>query len=139
MYPWFWFWAPHIEFPLSGNVAQDIEPIANLFSGSTDPEAGNPRIEQRAFRRASYGKQLGLITEVLISVAERSLPDAGQDVEPLRELKRIQQEIENIKDEEYDSELREIGRRITAIRKRGGARAKALEQILSGQQTIDCI
>ena len=135
MYPWLWFWAPHIEFPLSGNVTQDIEPIVSLFNGTTDSEAGNPQIEQKAFRKASYGKQLGLITEVLISVAERTLSDKGESSASLQELKRIREAIEQIKNDEYDAELQQAERRIAAIRKRGGARAKALEKAIDGRPT----
>ena len=131
MYPWLWLWAPRFELPLSGNVSQDIEPIANLFSGVTDPEAGDPAIEQRAFRLASYGKQLGLITEVLIAVAESSLPKNGSSNRALQELKRIQQDIQTIKDEEHASELQSVGRRIKAIQRRGGPQAEALGKLLS--------
>ena len=135
MYPWLWFWAPHIEFPLSGNVTQDIEPIVSLFKGTNDPEAGNPQIEQRAFRKASYGKQLGLITEVLISVAEKTLPNTGEGSESLQELKRIREAIQEIKEDEYDTELKQTEQRIAAIRRRGGARAKALQGVLEGRST----
>lgn len=130
MYPWLWFWAPHFEFPLSGNVTQDIEPIIGLFNGVHDPQAGDPQIEQKAFRKASYGRQLGLISEVLVAVAERTLPDKGKNNRSLQDLKDIQSAIEEIKDKEYDAELHRIERRIAAIRKRGGRRAQALERML---------
>jgi len=130
MYPWLWLWAPHIEFPLSGNVTQDIEPVANLFSKSIDPEAGNPRIEQKAFEVASYGQQLGLITEVLIEIAEQALPKKGKDNESLQRLKRIKAEIERLKTSEYDSELNDIERRIKVIQQRGGARSQTLSRKL---------
>ena len=134
MYPWLWLWAPHVEFPLSGNVTQDIEPVANLFSESVDPEAGNPKIEQKAFEVASYGKQLGLITEVLIEIAEEALPEKGKGNESLQRLKRIKTEIEKIKTSEYDAELNDIERKIKAIRRRGGARSKTLSRKLGELQ-----
>jgi hypothetical protein len=137
MYPWLWFWAPHIAFPLSGDVRQDIEPIVRLFNGSTDPDAGNPWIEQKAFRRASYGKQLGLITDVLISVAERTLPDEAKGSEALAELKQIRDAIQKIKEDEYDTELQQVERRIAAIRRRGGVRWQALERMLDQQPAAD--
>lgn len=130
MFPWLWFWAPHLQFPLSGNVSQDIDPIAHLFSGSVDPEAGNPRIEQKAFRVASYGKQLGLLAEVLIAVAEHSLPAKGKDNEALQELKRIREAIQKIKDHEYDAELRDVEHKVNAIRRRGGERSRRLSKSL---------
>lgn len=132
MYPWLWFWAPHIEFPLSGDVTQDIEPIVALFKGAMGPDAGHPQIEQKAFEKASYGKQLGLITEVLISVAEKMLPEGGKQNNSLKELKRIRDEIEKIKEAEYDAEFRQTERRVVAISKRGGARARALKNAMEG-------
>jgi hypothetical protein len=126
MYPWLWLWAPQVEFPLSGNVSQDIAPVANLFSATVDPDAGDPSIEQKAFDIASYGKQLGLITEVLIELAEQSLPGGGKSNESLQRLKRIQAAIEKVKGSAYDSQLNDIERNIQAVRRRGGARAQVL-------------
>jgi len=105
-----------------------------LFSESVDPEAGNPKIEQKAFEVASYGKQLGLITEVLIEIAEEALPEKGKGNESLQRLKRIKTEIEKIKTSEYDAELNDIERKIKAIRRRGGARSKALSRTLGELQ-----
>lgn len=131
MFPWLWLWAPHVEFPLSGNVTQDIEPVANLFSGAVDPEAGNPKIEQKAFEVASYGQQLGLITEVLIEIAEGALAEKGKGNASLQRLKGIRAEIEKVKRSAYDAELDEIERKIKAIRRRGGTRSKALSRMLA--------
>jgi hypothetical protein len=130
MYPWFWLWAPRFEFPLSGNVSQDFEPVANLFSGSIDAQAGNPKIEQKAFGVASYGKQLGLITEVLIEIAEQALPEEGKNNESLQRLRQIQAAIRKIKESEYDVELHDIERKVKVIRERGGARSLELSKKL---------
>ena len=137
MYPWLWLWAPHVEFPLSGNVTQDIEPVANLFAKSRDPDAGSPKIEQKAFEVASYGKQLGLITEVLIQIAEEALPAKGKANKSLQRLKAIAVEIEKVKNSEYDAELDAIERKITAIRRRGGARSQTLSRLLGVQAESD--
>lgn len=134
MYPWLWLWAPHVEFPLSGNVTQDIEPVANLFTTSNDPEAGNPKIEQKAFEISSYGQQLGLITEVLVEIAEQSLPGAGKNNESLQRLRRIQAAIQTIKDIEYEAELNEIERKVRTIHRRGGNKSKALARKLENLQ-----
>lgn len=66
MYPWLWFWAPQVHFPWSGAVSQNIEPNTTWFSSLIKPGAGNAQIERRAFEVASYGRQFGLITEVLL-------------------------------------------------------------------------
>lgn len=130
MYPWIWLWAPHVEFPLSGNVTQDIEPVANLFAASSTPEAGNPTIEQKAFQVASYGQQLGLITEILIAIAQEALPEQGKHNTSLQRLKQIQTEIEKIKNSEYNTEQNELEHRINAIRRRGGTHAEAINKKL---------
>jgi hypothetical protein len=103
MYPWFWiFWAPHFFFPWSGSVAQRIEP--HLFDAIL-PEAGDGRIERKAFDVATYGRQLGLITEVLASLAENAQhadalsPDA---LASFQRLKQIAQRIEKIKADDLE-------------------------------------
>ena len=118
MYPWLWLWAPRIELPWSGDVVQDIEPNTSWFFGSIKPQAGNAKIEQRAFEVASYGKQLGLITEVLVSLAEKQGVREPVAAASLKELKRIQREIERIKDAEYEQEFEDIQLRLEALRRR---------------------
>jgi hypothetical protein len=130
MYPWLWLWAPQIQFPWSGDVVQDIEPTTTWFFSGIKPGAGNARIEQKAFAVASYGKQLGLLTEVLIELAEKNLGDSAASARSLGELRRIQAEIEQIKDVEYDNELREIEARVAAVQRRGGRRAVAMSRRL---------
>ena len=49
MYPWLCFWAPQIHFPLSGSLAQNIEPNTTWFSDLIKPPAGDARIEEKAF------------------------------------------------------------------------------------------
>lgn len=130
MYPWLWLWAPQIQFPWSGDVVQDIEPTTTWFFNGIKPGAGNARIEQKAFAVASYGKQLGLLTEVLIELAEKNLDDGAATASSLGELRRIRAEIEQIKEIEYDNELREIEARVAAVQRRGGQRAVAMSRRL---------
>jgi hypothetical protein len=130
MYPWLWLWAPQIQFPWSGDVVQDIEPTTTWFFSGIKPGAGNARIEQKAFAVASYGKQLGLLTEVLIELAEKNPGDSAASARSLGELRRIQAEIEQIKDVEYDQELREIEARVAAVQRRGGRRAVVMSKRL---------
>ena len=130
MYPWFWLWSPQIHFPWSGDVVQDIEPNTSWFFGSIKPGAGNARIEEKAFAIASYGRQLGLLTEVLIELAEKNLDTGARSAKSLTELKRIQAEIEKLKVTEYDNEIRDLEATITAIQRKGGKRASALSKRL---------
>ena len=130
MFPWLWVWAPQLRLPFSGDVTQDIEPSVSAFFKSIRPDAGNARIEERAFAVASYGKQLGLLTDLLIEVAQRALPDKGSSDTTLRELERIRDEIENIKRAEYEAEAVALEAQVEAIAARGGPRAAQLARCL---------
>lgn len=97
MYPWFWFWAPQIHLPFSGSVAQEIAPDTDWFFDSIRPEAGNGDVEKKVFEVASYGRQLGLITEVLLSLADGETVGKEKAVQSLERLKQIQREVEDVK------------------------------------------
>ena len=102
MFPWLWFWTPHIQFPtihypFSGAVAQRIEPNTNWFFDSIRPWAGDSRIEQQAFDVASYGRQLGLITELLLDLAAQQQPSTKAGREAQVRLAEISARIEALK------------------------------------------
>jgi hypothetical protein len=85
------FWI--FRAPLSGNVAQRI--TAPWFSPSlTVNYAGDAGVEDRVVTEvASYGKQLGWLTEIAIALARNQpLP-----VETLRRLEQASKDIEAIK------------------------------------------
>jgi hypothetical protein len=126
MFPWLWFYAPQLHFPWSGAVAQQIAPDTHWFFSGIQPGAGDARIEEQAFGVASYGKQLGLITEVLLALAQESPPASAQAQESIDKLKTIQAEIERLKSTEYERVAESLAAQVMAIRRRGGARAKAL-------------
>src|SRR5258706_15387045 len=76
--------------PWSGDVAQRI--TAPWFSPSlTVNYAGDPAVEERVVREvASYGKQLGWLTEIAIALAKRQpLPE-----ETLRRLEKATRDID---------------------------------------------
>lgn len=101
MFPWLWFWAPQLHLPWSGNVEQRIDPKTDWLFGAIAPHAGNGNIEQRVFEDvAAYGKQLGVITEVLMDVAENNQPLSARAQAALAELRKIRHQIEQIKHEE---------------------------------------
>ncbi|MCS7100176.1 MAG: hypothetical protein NZL99_00615 [Burkholderiaceae bacterium] len=124
MFPWLWVWAPQLHFPLSGSVAQRIEPNTNWFFDAIAPTAGNGRIERKAFEVASYGRQLGLITEVLIDLAEQVAPRSAQAGESLARLRSIQADIERIKAEDVEVLAREIEERLGQLRRHRAAFAR---------------
>jgi hypothetical protein len=120
MFPWLWFWAPQFHLPWSGDVAQRVEPTTHWFFQGIQPWAGHARIEEKAFGVASYGKQLGLITEVLISLAEQQGSATPQAAESLAKLKAIAREIEAIKTGEYEQTAVELEAQLQALQRRGG-------------------
>jgi hypothetical protein len=114
MFPWLWIWAPQLHFPLSGSVAQEIDPT--LFFAAIKPGAGNGRIEKQAFDVASYGKQLGLITDVLIELAERAEPLA-KSAEALTRLRKIRDGIEAIKNADARDSATDIAATLQRLRR----------------------
>ena len=102
MIPSLWYWAPQFQFPFSGDVRQRIEP--DFFSG-IDTDAGNADIEREAFDIASYGRQLGLITEVLLSLAGKNTVTRAKAEESLARLKDIHDKVEAVKVRRQASEL----------------------------------
>ena len=132
MTSWIFWWAPtlRLQLPLGGDVTQDIDPELSWFFDAIPPSAGDGRIERRAFDTASYGRQLGWITEVLIGLAERDGVPDGQAAESLQKLRRIRAEIERIKDVEYEAEAEELALGVERVRRRGGTRAAKLRQRL---------
>lgn len=127
MFPWLWFWAPQVHFPWSGSVAQHIAPDTDWFFGAIPPGAGDARIEQQAFGVASYGRQLGLITEVLLELAQQAPKASARAKESIERLKQIQAAIEGIKATECESVADTLAEQVRHIQRQGGARAKALE------------
>lgn len=99
MFPWLWLWAPQVQLPFSGSVAQRIEPDTNWFFGAIPARAGIGELEQKAVEVASYGRQLGLITEVLLDLAEQLPPAAAPAQESAARLREIRTRIEALKAE----------------------------------------
>ncbi len=121
MFPWIWFWAPQLRLPFSGDVAQDIEPRLDWFFAGIKPEAGNRRIEAQAFDAASYGHQLGVITDLLLEVVERLPAEALAGSVPLQQLRHIRDRVEAIKAVEYDREQADLEARLQRLRTRRSA------------------
>ena len=95
MYPMQWFWAPQLHFPWSGGVAQQIE--LDRFFDAIPPEAGDGKIERKAFDVASYGRQLGWISEVLLDLAKAAPPSSSHAREALQNLVEANEAIQLIK------------------------------------------
>ena len=119
MFPWLWFWAPQIHFPWSGSVAQQIDPDIGWFFGAIRPGAGDAAVEREAFEVASYGKQLGLISEALLGLSGRSPVTAEQAALALDRLEEIRKKIESLKDEKaVTSTVDSLSAQLEALRLR---------------------
>ena len=127
MFPWLWFWAPRFDFPLSGNVTQDI--ATDWFFAGIKPRAGDGEVEQKIFNRYSYGKQLGVIAEVLLSIAEKGYINQQQADKALQQLKDIHNEATALKNEEL-STLRD--RAVVALNKLQQADPTEMQRVLDG-------
>ena len=117
MFPWCLNWSPEVHFPFSGSVQQQIEPEFDWFFGRINPALGDERIERRVFEEAgSYGKQLGLIAEVVLEMAE-SQQDAGNGASrSLERLKELVAQVETIKTQERGSRRKRLKESLNAYR-----------------------
>ena len=97
MYPWLWVWSPQVHFPWSGSVAQKIEPRTTWFTSMIPPVSGDAAIEEQVFNAASYGTQLGLITDVLLDIVKETETLSPRASKSLDELKVLKSKIEDIK------------------------------------------
>ena len=85
MYPWMNPWLYMFKTPWSGDLSQDIAPVTTWFSPQLEFNfAGNKKIEADIVAEvASYGRQLGILSDAVLELAEGK---AGQSVEDLRKL-----------------------------------------------------
>lgn len=128
MNPWLVFWAPQLHLPFSGSVAQRIEPNTNWFFDAIPPTAGDSQVEKKAFEVASYGRQLGLITEVLIDIAKKIPPGTDDGRESLQRLKDIQAEIERLKEQDAAALARDVEAKVERLKKKHKAQYPQLKQ-----------
>jgi hypothetical protein len=131
MNPWLFFWAPQVHLPFGGNVAQQIEPTSSWFFDSIPSSAGDPTIEREAFHVATYGRQLGLITEILLDLTER-LPLATEEGKVARErLSEIRIRIEGLKRRDASEIALEIEALVTRLKERHGDEYPKLRERLA--------
>lgn len=118
MYPWLWFWAPQLHFPWSGSVAQQIEPNLGWFFGAIRPGAGDGAVERDAFEVATYGKQLGLISDALLGLSGRSPVTPDQANLALDRLEEIRVKIESLKSKRAVAAVDALSEQLEALRLR---------------------
>lgn len=137
MNPWFLFWAPQLTLPFGGSVAQRIEPDTNWFFDAIAPGAGDPRIERQAFDVASYGRQLGLITEVLADLAAQQPPTTPEGRESLERLRGIQARIEQLKEQDAVDALAQIEALLARLKKTHPERLAAARRRIAHALAVD--
>ena len=95
MFPWLWIFAPQTYWPLSGAVSQDL--VADAFFRGIRPGAGVPAIERQVFEHASYGKQLGWLSDVVVEAIEANALRSAGAREALASLRTLHARVERIK------------------------------------------
>jgi hypothetical protein len=104
--PFAWPFAPWFNIPAPANLTQSILPDWSLQHITVNYQ-GNPAIEKDvAAKVASYGKQLGIITEAVLALADGA-PDKTKRLDRLRD---IAKKVEKIK-EEHRGDLATSARR----------------------------
>ena len=98
MNPWLFPWWGLFKGPLSGDVTQDIAPITSWLSPQFEFNfAGNRRIEAEVVADvASYGKQLGILSEAMLELA------GGNKGEAVDRLKKLTIQIDKVKHQHED-------------------------------------
>lgn len=116
MYPWLFLWAPQLQLPFSGDVAQRIEPRTQWFFDGIDTASGDPVIERKAFEVATYGRQLGLITELLLDMAAQTPPRTRAGRAARQRLQKIQAQIEQLKTEDATTHVQAVEASLQRLR-----------------------
>lgn len=77
MFPF--IFSPTYEYPLSGDITQGISPVFGDIEGI-------PEVEHEVITSvASYGKQLGKLTEAVLAIAEAA-GVKGEEIDAVREI-----------------------------------------------------
>jgi hypothetical protein len=121
MMPWFKF----LEGMNFGDLFQEIAPVTTWFSPQYEFNfAGNPRLERKIVSEtASYGKQLGILSEAVLELAN------GKKGKAVKRLKDIVSQIEHIKEQDTNALEQDIKDRLDQLKRRdSGALKRVLRQ-----------
>ncbi|NRR32426.1 hypothetical protein HSX11_19860 [Oxalobacteraceae bacterium] len=130
MFPMF-FWAPQVHLPWSGSVAQTID--LERFFNAIPAQSGDGKIEREAFEVASYGSQLGWLTEVLLDITRSAPPAAPEARAALSYLVEANDKIQELKKAgkaEAERQARSIEDSLLALKKTDAARFASLSERL---------
>jgi hypothetical protein len=96
----------YFRLPLSGNVWQDINPFRLIFGPNAQlsifnvnlGRSSDPTTEEAVLDVASYGRQLGRMSEALLAVLERSPADySAEQQAAIEDFKSLMREIDAAK------------------------------------------
>ena len=110
--------------PLSGDVTQDINPVTSWLSPQFEFNfAGNRQLESKVVSQvASYGKQLGVVTDALVELAQ------GEQGEALKKLQQMQADIEQLKQQHQQQLLAQVKSGLGELQRKD---PEALKQLLT--------
>jgi hypothetical protein len=90
LFLWAPYFAPHTIYPWGGAVRQGF--ALETFFGSIDPEAGNGNVEHAIFKYASYGRQIGTLSDAVAILLKKEgliLADTSNEKRRFREKKLV--------------------------------------------------
>jgi len=98
MNPWLFPWWGLLKAPWSGDVTQDIAADTRWLSPQFELNfSGNRKIEAEVVAEvASYGKQLGALSEAVLEIAQ------GEPGDAVERLKRLAAQVEGVKRKHRD-------------------------------------
>ncbi|NND07977.1 MAG: hypothetical protein HKN87_16480 [Saprospiraceae bacterium] len=121
MNPWLIPWWGFLKGPLSGDVVQDMTTswLSPQFEFNF---AGNRRIETEVVADvASYGKQLGIISEAILELAQ------GKQGEAIKRLETVMADIEKVKKRHKEKLDQKIKAQLDQLKRED---PKAMERLL---------
>ncbi len=129
MNSWLFPWWGFFKGPLSGDVTQDIAPITSWLSPQFEFNfAGNRRIEAKVVADvASYGKQLGILSEALLELAD------GNKGRGVARLKELAAQIDKVKHQDTDKLEQQIKAQLDQLKRQV---PKALERVLDEYRDV---
>ncbi|NVD96765.1 hypothetical protein [Massilia sp. BJB1822] len=128
MYPWLWFWNPQLNLPLSGHVAQQFD-LRQLLR-TLPSHAGDGAVEGDIVSDvASYGKQIGWLTDVLLDEVKEIREKTAEKDSALESLRITREKIEEIK-KRYNPTAASIYKDVQDLQRRDGQEFQQLRKQL---------
>jgi hypothetical protein len=113
MWPWNWIFAPLTYLPLSGAVSQDF--TLDTFFRAMGPSSADPTVEKRAVEQASYGRQLGWLTDVLVGSTDPATLRTKEARVSFESLKGLHAKIDHMKAEQRHARVDDLIARLQRL------------------------